>query len=128
MNSTSMIWTGRVLSALVVIFLVMDAGMKLAGLPQVDKAMSELGFRVGLGPGLGVLTLVIAILYAWPRTSILGAVLMTGLFGGAMAVHLRAESPVATHLLFGFYVGLMAWAGLWLRDPKLRELLPWSAV
>ncbi|HKX37191.1 MAG TPA: DoxX family protein [Burkholderiales bacterium] len=127
MNWRAMIWTGRALSALVILFLLVDAGMKLAGLPQVDAAMSALGFRAGLGPGLGALTLAIALLYAWPRTALLGAILMTGLLGGSMAAHLRVESPVLTHLLFGLYVGALAWTGLWLRDSRLRSLLSWRA-
>lgn len=126
-NSKAMIWTGRAFSALVVLFLLTDAGMKLAGLPQVDQAMAALGFRPGLGPALGALTLAIALLYAWPRTSFLGAVLLTGLLGGSMAVHLRVENPVFTHFLFGLYIGLIGWAGLWLRDRRTRDVLPWRA-
>ena len=121
------IWIGRLLSGLAVLFLLMDGGMKLANLPQVDEAMTALGFGAGLGPGLGVLTLIIAVLYAYPRSSVLGVILMTGLLGGAMAAHLRVGSPVFSHLLFGLYVGALAWAGLWLRDEKLRALFPWRA-
>ena len=73
---------------------------------------------------LGVLTLACTLLYAIPRTSILGAILLTGYLGGAMATHLRAESPLFSHLLFGLYLGLMAWGGLYLRDPIVRAIIP----
>jgi hypothetical protein len=74
--------------------------------------------------GLGVLTLLCALLYAIPRTSVFGAILLTGLLGGAMATHLRVDSPLFTHLLFGFYIGVMAWGGLYLRDPAMRAMIP----
>jgi hypothetical protein len=74
--------------------------------------------------GLGVLTLLCALLYAIPRTSVFAAILLTGLLGGAMATHLRVDSPLFTHLLFGFYIGVMAWGGLYLRDPRLRAMIP----
>ena len=121
------VWTGRILSALVIVFLLFDAAIKLIPLPVVTQTMEQLGFSdsVLLARGLGVLTLVCVVLYVGPRTSLLGAVLLTGLFGGAMATQLRAGSPVFTHFLFGAYLGLLAWGGLYLRDPQLRRLLPW---
>lgn len=114
---------GWALSGLVILFLLMDGGMKLANLPAVDETMVELGWPAGLGPGLGVLTLFIAALYAWPRTALAGAILLTGLLGGAIATHLRVGSPVFSHLLFGVYIGCFAWGGLLLRAPQLRALL-----
>jgi hypothetical protein len=117
-------WTGRVLSALVVLFLLFDGLIKVARLPVVEETMAQLGYPAGLGFGLGVLTLAIALLYALPRTALLGAILLTGLLGGAMATHLRAVCPLFSHLLFGLYIGLMAWGGLYLRDEKLRAWLP----
>ena len=116
-------WTGRVLSALVVLFLLFDGLIKVVELPVVGETLVQLGYPPGVGFGLGVLTLAIALLYAWPRTALLGAVLLTGLLGGAIATHLRVGSPLFSHLLFGVYIGLMAWGGLFLRDEKLRELL-----
>jgi DoxX-like family len=73
---------------------------------------------------LGILTLLATLLYAWPATSVLGAILLTGYLGGAMATHLRVGSPLFSHLLFGLYLGLMLWGGLWLREPRLRALIP----
>ena len=88
--------------------------------------MAQLGYpaTIGIARRLGIITLVCAALYAWPRTSVLGAILMTGLLGGAIATHLRVGSPVFTHLLFGLYLGLLAWGGLFLRDPRVRAMIP----
>lgn len=89
--------------------------------------MDQLGYpaNVSLARGLGILTLVCTVLYAIPRTSVLGAILLTGLLGGAIATHLRVGSPLFTHLLFGVYLGLMVWGALYLRDDRLRALIPW---
>ncbi|MCP4559483.1 MAG: DoxX family protein [Bosea sp.] len=120
------LWTGRVMSGLVIAFLIFDGGIKLAPLAVVTETMQQLGYSGSpeLARGLGVMTLVIALLYALPRTSLLGAILLTGLLGGAMATHLRVGSPLFSHLLFGLYLGLLAWGGLYLRDPRLRRLFP----
>ena len=117
-------WTGRVLSTLVVLFLLFDGLIKVVELEVVHETLVQLGYPPTLGFGLGVLTLAIALLYALPRTALLGALLLTGLLGGAIATHLRVGSPLFSHLLFGVYIGLMAWGGLWLRDERLRTLLP----
>lgn len=122
--SNRALWTGRVMSGLVVLFLVFDGAIKLVPLKEVTETLAQLGYPTDLAQGLGVLTLVCTVLYAVPRTSTLGAILLTGLFGGAMATHLRVGSPVFTHLLFGGYLGLLAWGGLYLRDPQVRALLP----
>lgn len=120
------LWTGRVMSGLVIVFLIFDGGIKLAPLAVVTETMQQLGYSGSpeLARGLGAMTLVIALLYALPRTSLLGAILLTGLLGGAMATHLRVGSPLFSHLLFGLYLGLLAWGGLYLRDPRLRRLFP----
>ncbi|WP_429810973.1 DoxX family protein [Ensifer sp. B1-9] len=117
---------GRVLSGVLVAFLVFDAAIKLVPLQVVTETMVALGYSAdpGLARLLGVLTLLSTLLYVIPRTSILGAILLTGYLGGAMATHLRADSPLFTHLLFGFYLGVIAWGGLWLRDSRLRSLIP----
>ena len=117
-------WTGLVMSGLVVAFLLFDAAIKLVPIAPVTETMAALGYPQGLERGLGVLTLVCTLLYAVPRTSVLGAILLTGLFGGAMATHLRVGSPLFSHLLFGLYLGLLMWGGLYLRDGRLRALIP----
>lgn len=126
MHSSKAIWTGRVLSGLVILFLAVDGAMKLVPIAPVTEAMTQLGYpgSADLARGLGVLTLVCTALYAFPRTSVLGAILLTGYLGGAMATHLRVGSPLFSHLLFGFYLGLMVWGGLYLRDERLRALIP----
>jgi len=124
--SRASIWIGRILSTLVVLFLVMDGGIKLVPIKEVTETMQQLGYSGSVNQArlLGIITLLCALLYALPQTSILGAILLTGLLGGAMATHLRVDSPLFTHLLFGFYIGVMAWGGLYLRDPAMRAMIP----
>ena len=117
-------WTGLVMSGLVIAFLLFDCAIKLVPMSIVTETMAALGYPPGLERGLGVLTLVCVLLYAVPRTAVLGAILLTGLFGGAMATHLRIGSPLFSHLLFGLYLGLLVWGGLYLRDARLRALIP----
>jgi DoxX-like protein len=120
------LWSGRVLSGLVTLFLLLDGGMKLVPLSVVTETMDKIGYGSSetLARSLGVITLVCTILYAVPPTSILGAILLTGYLGGAIASHLRIDSPLFSHTLFGLYLGLMVWGGLWLRDSRLRALMP----
>jgi hypothetical protein len=126
--STSARWLGRILSGLVILFLLFDGAIKLVPWPVVTEAMDRIGYGSSetLARTLGLITVVCTILYTIPPTSILGAILLTGYLGGAMASHLRIGSPLFTHTLFGFYLGLMVWGGLWLRDRKLRTLIPWQ--
>jgi hypothetical protein len=119
-----MIWTGRILSGLVVLFLLFDGAIKLIPLDVVITTSQELGIPTHLARTLGALTLAGTLLYAWPRTAVLGAVLLTGYLGGAIYVHVRAGSPMFSHTLFGVYLGLLIWGGLWLRDERLRSLFP----
>ncbi len=119
-------WAGRMLSGLVVVFLLFDGIIKLVPLDIVIETSEQLGVPGSLARTLGVLTLVCTILYAIPQTAVLGAVVLTAYLGGAVYVHLRAGSPLFTHLLFGVYLGLMAWGGLYLRDPRVRALLPFA--
>jgi hypothetical protein len=120
------LWAGRILSGLVILFLAMDGTMKLVPLQPVIDTTAQLGWPTDTATlrTLGVLTLASALLYAWPRTAILGAVIMTGYLGGAVATHVRIGSPLLSHTLFAVYIGVMAWGGLWLRDPRVRLLLP----
>jgi len=119
-----MAWGGWALSGLVILFMAMDAGMKLADLAPVRQAAAAIGWPVTLDRPLGVIGLIGLVLYAVPRTAVLGAIYLTGLFGGAVAAHLRLSDPLLSHVLFGVYLAVLMWAGLWLREPRLRELLP----
>ena len=126
--SRSARWLGRILSGLVILFLLFDGAIKLVPWPVVTETMDRMGYGSSetLARSLGVITLVCTILYAVPPTSILGAILLTGYLGGAMASHVRIGSPLFSHILFGFYLGLMVWGGLWLRNRSLRDLMPFS--
>lgn len=117
-------WTGIALSGLAIAFLLMDASIKLMRLPIVLETTAGLGWPVSSVLTLGVILLVATALYAIPRTALLGAVLITGYLGGAVATHLRIGSPLFSHILFGVYIGLMVWGGLYLRDARLRALFP----
>ncbi len=128
MTAKATLWTGRVLSGLVIAFLTMDGAIKLVPIQPVTDSLRELGYPTSdsFARFLGVVTLVCTALYAWPRTSILGAVLLTGMMGGAIATHLRIGDPLFSHTLFGVYLGLFLWGGLWLRSGRLRQVMPIS--
>lgn len=123
-TSRTMYRIGWGLSGLVILFMAFDATIKLVDLPMVAEASQQLGFPVALDRLIGAIELVSLVLYIWPRTAVLGAILLTGIFGGAIAAHLRLFDPLFSHTLFGVYLGLFAWGGLWFRSPALRRLLP----
>ena len=119
------VWVGRLLSGLTIIFLLLDAAMKLVPLQPVIESMQDLGFMStpALARMLGVLLLACTALHAVPRTALLGAILLTGYLGGSIAIHLRAGSPLFSHVLFGAYVGLALWAGVLARRSDARAQL-----
>lgn len=121
----AMLWTGRVFSGLFVAFMLMDLTMKLLDLPVVAETSRQLGLPTDQARLLGTIQLICVALYLYPRTSVLGAILVTAYMGGAIATHLRVDSPLFSHILFGVYLALFAWGGLWLRDARLRSLFPW---
>jgi DoxX-like protein len=120
------VWTGRILSGLVVAFLLLDSAMKLVPLQVVIDTTKDLGWPTDPTTlrALGVVLIAAALLYVYRPSSILGAILITAYLGGAVATHARIGSPLLSHTLFGVYVGVATWAGLWLREPRLRALLP----
>jgi len=124
--SKSARWTGLIMSGLVILFLLFDGGIKLVPLEIVTQTSGEIGLPpdASFARLLGVLTLIGVALYAIPQTSVLGAILLTGYMGGAIATHLRIDSPLFSHTLFGVYLGLLIWGGLYLREPRLRALIP----
>lgn len=123
-----MLWTGRALSGVFALFMLMDIAIKLIQLPVVEETLKGLGWPPGWGLPIGVMELVLLGLYLIPRTALLGAVLFTGLFGATVATHLRLGNPLFSHVLFGVYLALFAWGGLWLRDAALRTVFPLRAA
>jgi hypothetical protein len=126
MNSRTALWTGRVLSGIAVLFLIFDGAIKLVPIQPVTDSLRELGYPASdsFARFLGVITLICTALYAWPRTALLGAVLLTAIMGGAIASHLRLGDPLFSHTLFGVYLGWLFWVGLWLRDERVRRIMP----
>jgi hypothetical protein len=118
------IWIGRGITALVVAFLLFDTVLHLMNIPLVQQASVELGFPVALAPLIGMIELLCVLLYAIPATSVLGAILLTGYLGGAVAAQLRVGNPLFGQILFPIYVGLTVWGGLWLRESRLYQMIP----
>jgi DoxX-like family len=117
-----MVWTGRVLSAVSILMMLLSAAIKLIRPPEaVDMFVHKFGYPEGDLVLLAVLEIACALLYAIPPTSFLGAVLMTGYLGGAVATHVRVGDP---GFLTPLVLGIFTWAGLYLRDPRLRQLIP----
>ena len=111
------------MSALVVLFLLMDSVMKLMKPPFVVQATVQLGYPETVIVGLGIVLLICTILYLIPRTAVLGAILITGYLGGAVATHVRVGDPLFSHILFPVYLAILLWAGLVLRNPRLRAVI-----
>jgi hypothetical protein len=125
MDTRTTLWTGRTLTGLFALFMLgASIAPKLLHMPIAEKIMAQLGWPAGYAFMIGLIELGCLVLYLIPRTSVLGAVLMMGLFGGAMATQIRAGSPLFSHILFSIYLGLFMWGGLWLRSPQLRALFP----
>ena len=123
-TSNVVLWTGRIMSGLVIAFMLLDGAMKLVPLDVVVTTSEQMGIPGSLARTLGIIGLICTLLYAVPRTSVLGAILLTGYLGGAIASHLRLGDAIFTHTLFGLHLGLLAWGGLYLRDARLRALIP----
>ncbi len=123
--SKTRLWISRVMSGFVVVFLTFDIVMKFIKPEEViTTTVNELGYQEYHIVPMGILLLISTILYVIPKTSVLGAVLLTGYLGGAIATHLRVDNPLFSHLLFPVYFGILLWGGLWLRNEKLRALFP----
>jgi hypothetical protein len=123
-GTKSTIRIGWIMSGIVVAFLMFDGTTKLMMITPVVDATIGIGYPVDVIRPLGIVCLTCAILYAIPRTSILGAILLTGFLGGTVASKVRLEDPLFSQVLFGVYVGILAWGGLYLRDGRLRALIP----
>lgn len=122
--SKGRLWTGGVISTLAALFLIMDGVMKLMKPAFVVQATVQLGYPESVISGLGIVLLACTVLYLIPRTAVLGAILLTGYLGGAVATHVRIGDPLFSHTLFPVYLAVLLWGGLCLRDPRLRTLIP----
>jgi hypothetical protein len=116
-------WTGGVLSAVPVLFMVFDSVIKFTEIQPVTESFTRLGYNVDVAPVIGLLELICLSAYLLPRTAVLGAVLLTGFLGGAIATHVRVADPLFSHILFPTYIAALLWSGLYLRDPRVRELV-----
>jgi hypothetical protein len=117
------LWVGRIISAVPVLFLTLDAVIKLMKVPAVVEAFGRLGVPLSLAPGIGILALICTAVYVVPRTTVLGAVLLTGYLGGAVATQVRAQSGVF-EVIFPIIIAALVWGGLFLRDDRLGAFLP----
>ncbi|TPJ34834.1 DoxX family protein [Mesorhizobium sp. B2-8-3] len=126
--SKGALWAGRALSGVIVPFMIFDGAIKLPPLDIVTQTMAQLGWPAdpNVARMLGVIGLISTALYAWPRTSVLGAILLTAYMGGAISTHVRIGNPLFSHTLFGVYLGIILWGGLYLRDARVRALIPFS--
>ena len=122
--SKKALWTGRTISTVIVLLLTLDSVMKFFKPKPVVDAFAQLGIPIALDFTIGTLLLICTLLYAVPATSMLGAILLTGYLGGAVMTHLRVGDPLFSHVLFPTYLGSLIWLGLYLRDPRLRILVP----
>lgn len=120
-------WPGRVLTALPVLFLAFDVTIKLMKIQPVVDSFTQLGIPIELARVVGTVELICLLAYLLPRTAVLGAILLTGYLGGAVVTHLRVGSPLLSHTLFPTYIGLMLWGALWLRDLRVRAVVPLRA-
>ena len=122
--SKGRLWTSRIMSGIVILFMLFDSIFKLIKPVPVVEGTLELGYAEHHIIVMGILGLLSILLYAIPRTSVLGVVLLTGYFGGVIATHLRLDNPLFSHILFPVYLAVLAWGGLWLRNETLRTLFP----
>jgi hypothetical protein len=120
-NPKWMLWTGRVLTTLIVLFMLVDGGFKIIKHPKVVEASTQLGYPENTILWIGLAATVSALLYAIPQTTVLGAILLTGFLGGAAATHVRVGE---SNYFFAIFFGVLAWLGVYLRDPRLRKLVP----
>jgi hypothetical protein len=121
--SKGKLWTARIMGGLVIAFMLMDSIFKLIPNEMVTAGTVELGYQAHHIPVMGVLGFIAILLFAIPRTQILGAILLTGYFGGAIATHLRLDNPLFSHILFPVYLAALAWGSLWLKNETLRKLI-----
>ena len=122
-STKPIIWAGRIISAFAILFLAFDSIIKVLNMAPAIEATTQLGYPVGLVVGIGLLELACLAIYTIPRTAVLGAILLTGYLGGAIATQVRAASPLFS-VVFPLIIGALIWGGLFIREERLRALLP----
>ncbi len=122
--SSRALWASRIMGGIAVLFMLFDTAIKLVRESHAVEGTTQLGYPDSTVQLIGIIEAVCLVLYLIPRTSVLGMVLLTGYFGGAVATHVRLENPLFSHVLFSVYIALMMWGSLYLREPRLRALLP----
>jgi hypothetical protein len=123
-ESKKMLWAGRIVSWVITALLLLDAVMKVLQVPQVMEGTMKVGYPAGTVRPIGIILLICLICYVIPRTSVLGAILLTGYLGGAVATNVRISTPLFSYTLIPMYVGVLVWGGLFLQDERLRGLIP----
>lgn len=123
-ESKTMLWSGRIVSWVITLLLLLDAVMKILQVPQVMEGTLKVGYPANAVRPIGIILLVCLICYVVPRTSVLGAILLTGYLGGAVATNVRISAPLFSYTLIPVYVGVLVWGGLFLQDTRLRALIP----
>jgi hypothetical protein len=121
--SKTKLWASRAMGGIVILFMLMDSIFKFIVNEQVIKGTTDLGFQTHHLPILGTLGLSSILLYIFPRTQIVGAILLTAYWGGAIATHVRLDNPLFSHILFPVYLGILAWGAVWLKNERLRNLI-----
>ena len=124
LQTPRVLWTGRIVSGVLVVLLLVDATMKLVEARPAVEGMAKLGYPAGATVWIGLALLVSVVLYAIPSTAVLGAILLTGYLGGAVATHVRAGDPLLGYVLSPVYVGILLWGALYCRSERLRALIP----
>jgi len=123
-GSNRRIWAGRIVSAVPVLFLLFDGVIHILRIPAVVEGFAKAGFPISTAVPLGIIEIACIVLLVIPRTSVLGAILLTGYLGGAVATNVRQQLPIFGYVLFPVYVAVFIWGGLWLRDDRVRSLIP----
>jgi hypothetical protein len=122
-TSKARLWTARIMGGLVIAFMLMDSIFKFFPNETVISGTLELGYQAHHIPVIGALGFISVLLFAIPRTQVLGAILLTGYFGGVIATHIRLDNPLFSHILFPVYLAILMWGSLWLKDERLRKLI-----
>ena len=125
--SATALWSGRIISGLVTAFMIFDGTIHITKPAPVVQGFAQLGFPIRLAVPLGIVSLTCALLYAIPQTSILGAILLTGYLGGAVAVQVPTQNPFFGEVIFPVYIGIFVWGGIYLRDERMRKLIPFRS-